>query len=363
MFDPKYTITPELANILMQIAALKEDIDHAPISPTALAHLRATARMNTIHYSTQIEGNRLTLEQVEEVIKRGGTFGRVRDEREAQGYYAAINEVDRLAKQKSITELDIKRLHAIVMGDGKQRVAPTSYRDGQNVIKDSATHAIVYLPPEAKDVPTLMHELVDWINTALKQAIPVPLIAAIAHYQFVTIHPYYDGNGRTARLLATLVLHQGGYNLKGIYCLEEYYAKDLPAYYHAMTIGPSHNYYFGRAESDISSWLDYFCRSMLMSFERVKHTMLTHHDEHRDKDVSSGLRILDAHQRALLSLFAHQENITAKEVATFFKLKPRTARHLCQQWVADGFLVIANASKKKRTYALTPRFRGALSHS
>ena len=114
-----------------------------------------------------------------------------------------------------------------------------------------------------------MRQMVAWIKKT-KKDLPAPLRAAIAHYQFATIHPYYDGNGRTARLLATYILHKNGYGLKGIYELEEYYAKDLAGYYNALTIGPSHNYYLGREEADISAWVEYFCKGMKRSFEDVK---------------------------------------------------------------------------------------------
>jgi Fic family protein len=67
-------------------------------------------------------------------------------------------------------------------------------------------------------------------------------------------HPYYDGDGRTARL----ILHLGGYDLKGLYSLEEYYARNLGAYYEAISIGDSHNYYMGRTETDITNWVEYF---------------------------------------------------------------------------------------------------------
>ncbi len=81
---------------------------------------------------------------------------------------------------------------------------------------------------------------------------PVPVIAALAHYQFATIHPYYDGNGRTARLLTTLILHKAGYGLKGIYSLEEYYSRNFDGYYYALAVGGSHNYYMGREKADVS---------------------------------------------------------------------------------------------------------------
>ncbi len=98
------------------------------------------------------------------------------------------------------------------MSDGKTRIKPTPYRDGQNVIKDSGTGTIVYMPPEAKDVHGLMRNLVSWIKE--NEEIPCPIVASIAHYQFATIHLYYDGNIRTSRLLTTLILHLGGYDLK-----------------------------------------------------------------------------------------------------------------------------------------------------
>ncbi len=144
--------------------------------------------------------------------------GRERDDKEVLGYYSALDELEKLAIRKAkVTEEVIKRLHALVMAGGKKAAKPSPYRDGQNVIRDSRTNKIVYLPPEAKDVPHLMRDLVLWFNATEHAHFPYPLLAGIAHYQFATIHPYYDGNGRTARLLTTLILHKGAYDLKGIY--------------------------------------------------------------------------------------------------------------------------------------------------
>jgi Fic family protein len=224
------------------------------------------------YYSTAIEGNRLTQEQVSKVLDQRQHFaGRERDEREVLGYYAALEKVEQFAAGKNpVTEQQIKLLHPLVMNGGSTRGKPTPYRDGQNVIRDSRSNRIVYMPPEAKDVPALMKEMVAWISAPAAQDVPCPIRAGIAHYQFATIHPYYDGNGRTVRLLTTLILHLGGYDLKGLYSLEEYYARNLFAYYQALTVGPSHNYYGGRAESDLTPWVDYFCKGVAESFQSVK---------------------------------------------------------------------------------------------
>lgn len=116
-----------------------------------------------------------------------------------------------------------------------------------------------------------MAALIAWVNQ--NTSLPCPIVAAIAHYQLATIHPYYDGNGRCARLLTTLILHLGGYDLKGLYSLEEYYARNLGAYYEALTIGDSHNYYFGREKADITKWVEYFIEGMLVAFENVLNHM------------------------------------------------------------------------------------------
>lgn len=108
------------------------------------------------------------------------------------------------------------------------------------------------------------------MGISTKKELSAPILAGLVHYQFATIHPYYDGNGRTARLLTTFVLHQMGYGMKGIYSLEEYYAKNLQGYYKALSIGKSHNYYGGRAEADVTPFLDYFLEGMGISFRSVR---------------------------------------------------------------------------------------------
>ena len=171
--QPMFNITPAIARDLIRIEAAKHIIDSLPITPRLLANLRETARLYSTHYSTMIEGNLLTQEQVAKVIGEDQHFvGRDRDEQEVRGYYAALDEVERLAHANgNVTEQAIKKLHALVMGGGKVTGRPTPYRTEQNVIRDSRTNRIVYMPPEATAVPTLMAEMVTWINQ--KDELPV----------------------------------------------------------------------------------------------------------------------------------------------------------------------------------------------
>lgn len=354
-FQPNYTITPEIAKMLMRIESAKEKVHVLPLTPSVLKSLRETVKLLTTHYSTMIEGNRLDPQEIKEVIEEKGHFpGRERDEQEVKGYYHALEKLEQyVAVNQPITENVIQTFHGLVMGNGKKKAKPSLYRDGQNVIRDSTTHAIIYMPPEAKDVPGLMRNLIAWIRES--QDLPGPLVAAIAHYQFATIHPYYDGNGRTARLLTTLILHLGGYDLRGLYSLEEYYARNLLAYYQAISIGPSHNYYMGRKESDITSWIEYFCSGMAVACEKVLEQMNVSKKK-GEKDHAKLLRTLDPKQRKTLALFEEFETITSRQIGELFGFKPRTSAALCKKWVESGFLEIVDPSFKSRKYRLAKKY-------
>jgi len=262
---PRYKLTPAIARHLMEIEAARTIVEQIPLPAAVESELRRQARVRSTHYSTRIEGNRLTLAEAEKVVagRRVQLHGRERDAGEVRSYWKALLRVeDWAARGDELTEELIRRLHALVEG----RVRPTPYRDGQNSIRDSETGALVYLPPEAKDVPGLMAGLVEWIRRAGEERLPPPLIAGLAHYQFVTIHPYYDGNGRTARLLATFLLHRDGYGLHGFYSLEERHARDLAAYYRSLTTHPHHNYYEGRERADLTPWAEYFLEILATVF-------------------------------------------------------------------------------------------------
>jgi Fic family protein len=355
LFQPHYRISPAAAKALMALEANRQIVATLPLTVRMLDSLRRTARLLSTHFSTQIEGNRLTRAQVRAVVEGEGTFpGRERDESEVRHYFAAVAFVERLGRSPApLTEKEIRTIHGYVM-TGK--ATPTPYRDGQNVIRDGRTGRTVYMPPEAKDVPALMKQLAAWVNAALAEGtLPIPVLAALTHYQFATIHPYFDGNGRTARLLTTLLLHRSDYGLNGIYSLEEYYAQNLEGYYAGLALGPSHNYYFGKAEADITPFVEYFCVGMADAFAAVRSRA---EEAHRLQavDQSPVLRSLTPQQRSALGLFLRARVVTSKDVAAFFALQPRQASLLCAKWVKDGFLVVENPSTKARSYRLADAF-------
>lgn len=357
VWSPHYTITPSTARRLMEIESARTIVERTPLPPTAEAELRRRARVRSTHFSTRIEGNRLTLDEAERVIGAAKAIvqGRERDVREVRNYWNALLRIEEWAAQgRPLTEELIRRLHALVEHGAKAK--PTPYREGQNVIRDSFTGAIVYLPPEAKDVPSLMQALVAWANQVEQAGQPVPLIAGLVHYQFVTIHPYFDGNGRTARLLATFILHRGGYGLHGFFSLEEHHARDLAGYYRSLATHPHHNYYEGRAEADLTAWLEYFVSVLARVFNLAQEEALRLADQPPLAEPEAVQR-LDSRARQVLALFATTDRVTAGQVAQTLSLSQRMARYLLQGWVDDGLLVIADPSKRKRAYELSAIYR------
>lgn len=357
VWSPNFRITPLAAKGLMRIEVARTEMAHIAIPPPVEAELRRQARVRSTHFSTSIEGNRLTLDEAERVIRDGKAVfqGRERDVAEVRNYWNARLRVEEWAEaRRPVTEDLIRRLHALV--EKGPRAKPTPYRKGQNAIRDAGSGALVYLPPEADEVPVLMSRLVVWIESALQAETPALIVAGLAHYQFVTIHPYYDGNGRTARLLATFLLQRQGYGLNGFLSVEEFYARDLNGYYSALATHPHHNYHMGRADADLSNWVEYFIETLANTFEAValEARRLVNSGIEAEPDF---LRKLDRRARAALAIFARSERIAANDVAEALGLSARMARVLLTGWVKDGWLEVANPSRKARAYTLSAQYR------
>jgi Fic family protein len=147
------------------------------------------------------------------------------------------------------------------------------------------------------------------------------------------------------------ILHLGGCGLKGLYSLEEYYARNLGAYFQALTIGPSHNYYQGRAEAAITPWINYFCEGMTISFESVGLRAQQAADVGAS-DRSDALRKLDPRQRTALELFKDSDFIVSHQLEPLFGISQRTARNLLAACVRSGSVIIADPAKRTSRYAL-----------
>ncbi len=264
MFRPKFTITPKINKALVEIERVRGFLDAVKLKDDWIADMQKKALILESHHSTHIEGTALSLEQAKSILEGGKVKGVNRDdERELLNYKKAMDFISKyLGKDDPVTEGIVREVHKIlVKGVRGENADPGNYRKIQNYVVNSRTREVIYTPPGALDVPHLMREFVEWINKA-EDVSPI-LVAGIAQFQFVHIHPFIDGNGRTARLLSTLILYKTGYDFKRLFTISEYYDKDRPAYYQSIQ-SVRHN------NMDMTGWLEYFVIGLRSQMEEIQ---------------------------------------------------------------------------------------------
>ena len=256
-FEPKFTILPKINKALVEIERVRGFLDALKISDEWISDMQKEALILESHYSTHIEGTALYLEQAKHILEGEKIKGISRDdERELLNYKKAMDFISKyLGKEDPITEGLIRELHKIlVKGVRGEKAEPGNYRKIQNYVMNFKTKEVVYTPPPALEVSHMMRELVKWMNKAVENLSPV-LVAGISQFEFVHIHPFLDGNGRTARLLSTLILYKTGYDFKRLFTLSEYYDKARPEYYKAIQSVRNN-------KMDMTLWLKYFVEGL-----------------------------------------------------------------------------------------------------
>ncbi|MCK4614360.1 MAG: Fic family protein [Thermoplasmata archaeon] len=263
-FQPRFTITNSIASTLTKIERARGFLEAAHLSRDWIKEMQNRALILEAHHTTHIEGAQLTLAQSEQLLSGKGVPGTDPDDvQELLNYRKAFEFVSHyFTEWKPITRDIILKIHELlvkrVRGD---EASPGNYREKQNWIVDMKTNKAVYTPPPPKEVPGLMQELIQWLDE--EQDIHPVILAGIAQFQLVHIHPFLDGNGRAARLISTLCLYRAGYDFKNLFTISEYYDKNRSAYYNAIQSVREN-------DMDMTDWLEYFCHGLATQMQEVK---------------------------------------------------------------------------------------------
>ncbi|MFH0942786.1 MAG: Fic family protein [Candidatus Beckwithbacteria bacterium] len=315
-FNPLFSITPKLTNLLTEIAVCREKILSLKVLPQREIGLIKSARLRMIHSSTAIEGNLLNLREVEAVLS-GKTVANVKNDDiiEVQNYERVLKFIDTLDNNKKIDwEKLVLTIHRLTTAKLLPKKDSGHYRRGPVYIIQRPLNKIIYTAPDFKKVPQLMNDLFLWLeNEVVKQLSPV-IAAAITHHQFVTIHPFIDGNGRTARAWATIVLYSRGYDIKRIFALEDYYNLDRDAYYDAIKRV--------RQEKNLTFWLEYFAEGFLKELRQILEKMELFSLEAKTKKDPV---YLNQRQRDILEFVAINRKIFRSDVVDIVSVSPKTA--------------------------------------
>lgn len=352
-FNLKWNYTNKLVNDLLKINRAKEVVDLLELPVSIEEEIKKETIAKRVHYSTKIEGNKLKLNEVKEVIENNKE-SHERNVLEVRNYFNALMYLNKESENNNtITEDLILKAHNLV--SGKHLTYKNSFRDDQNVVKDSETGTIVYMPPEAKDIKNLINQMIKEFNGKNTNDIPIPIKAGIVAYEFVTIHPFWDGNGRLSRLLATYILKAYGYDLKGFYVVEEFYDKNIDDYYNSLQMELHHNFYFGRKDADITEWLEYFIGTMANTFEAVGERVKEIYKN--SKEEMNIIDTLDKRERWVANYIITNNKIKAKDIANHFKINIDTANNWIKKWIEKEFLQRLDDKQIRNVdYVLTKKY-------
>lgn len=250
LVPPKYLLTPKISQLLQSIEASKEVINSADIPPDLEMNIRRSSTLKSSLYSARIEGNTLTLEEIQKNPTK--TQKRI----EVFNILKALNWIYQ-RKQKDFTVKDILELHSMVMAGLAEKLDWGKFRTNLEAIYNTAGIAI-YLPPGPGQILTLANKLTKYINSTKEPFVPVK--ACLAHYTFEKIHPFLDGSGRVGRLLLQAVLAKEGYDMKGLLSLEEFLDNHRGEYYRALE----------SPERDVTDYLELMLEAIAKTAESAK---------------------------------------------------------------------------------------------
>lgn len=270
MFQPQVQFTHSMARNLEKVEEMRRLIETIPVLPYWELAIRRDALVNTVHSTAAIEGNRLNRLEVERIIDAGRASAADRDSIEIKNLAYTMQELYGLAMEGvPADERLIRQMNRWVVEGvpAWETLTPGEYRKGQNYVQEAASGRTIYTPPNAGDVPELMAQLSDWCKFGQSGLSPV-LKAGVAHLELVAIHPFWDGNGRTARALATYTMYLGGYHFRRFHSWETYLNADVRAYSSVIAASVGDNYY--HTPRDYTPWLEYFTEALASTLEELR---------------------------------------------------------------------------------------------
>lgn len=269
MYKPKYTISNKVLKNIGAIEAAKEVIESAALVPSFEKKFQSDAFVRTIYHGTHIEGNDLSLVQTKKILEGQSVVARARDIQEVINYRNVVELLDELAhKRGGYTKGMLKDIHALTVARVVQEEKVGVFRTTQVVIKEGATGKIIFQPPRFVEVPHLLQDFFKWLNSEGSAEIHPVIRAGIAHYILVAIHPFVEGNGRTVRAFATLMLIKENYDIKRFFALEEHFDGDPAEYYRAISEVDKQSKNLGTR--DLTPWLEYFTETVAIELSKIK---------------------------------------------------------------------------------------------
>lgn len=338
MFNPKYTISHRLLANIKRISEIISELNNRNFPHVVLLDMERRARAISVYSSTSIEGNPLPLTDVKRILKNKPEFARD-SEKEVLNYNQALIELDNLIKsgQEIFNKKFILKIQQIITTGLIEKYRCGKIRQEPVFVNNPKTRQTVYLPPDHQDVDKLLEELFFYLNKN-KNIIDPLILAGIFHKQFVIIHPFIDGNGRTTRLATKALLAKMGLNTFHLFSFENYYNQNVSRYFEE--VGVSGNYYEIKDKIDFTSWLEYFTDGIIDELLRVVKEL--------EKEIVSPEKELKEHHQKIITYLKKKGYITDKDYSTLTERAKATRILDFKKLISDG--IIEKVGKGKATY-------------
>jgi Fic family protein len=293
--------------------------------------------------SSRIEGTQTEIEEV--LLKDDDIQPEKRDDwKEVQNYIEAMNYSISKLKILPVSTRMLKESHKILMqGVRGETKTPGEFRTSQNWIGGATINDAVFVPPPHTKVNELMSDLEKFLHN---ESINVPPLikAAIGHYQFETIHPFLDGNGRIGRLLITLQLVGSGVLSKPTLYLSDYFEKHRTIYYDNLNLV--------RIKNDLVPWIKFFLVAVIETSKRGTETfqeILKLKDKIENENIIKlGKKIPNA--KMLLNQLYSSPIVNSNDVVEYLKVTPATANSLINDFIRHGILKETTGGKRYRLF-------------
>jgi len=343
MLKPEYRVTPFLISLFEKIAAQIATIENSRVKLPVRLNLERDAVNRSVHSSTWIEGNLLSLAQVAALSDKKDIKADQKQKQEVKNCLTSMRWVLK-NKKKSFTERQLLKLHQLMTENILYETRSGRYRDVQNYIVN-ARNQVIYTPPAPRKVSDLMKELFRWLKSSKDQH---PIVrSAVFHHQFVAVHPFVDGNGRVARSAAQWILYERGFEPLYALGVDEYFAHDRQRYY--KMIQQTHE-----LDGDYTHWIEYVAQGILASVEKV---FMRANDLVR---ATLGQIVhLTPKQDELLILLKEEGLMSSAQIGTIMKVNRARVNQLVGPLVKAG-IVFKEGTTRGARYGLargTPNYR------
>lgn len=264
----KYEISSKLLDHIKKITGIITTLNGEHFPEVILQRMEYEAAAQSSFSSTSIEGNPLPLTEVKKILKQQPH--KLRDtEREVINYNQALLGLKKKLDSKNF-QVDLKlilELQKLITSGLLPKHQSGIVRKEPVFVNDPKLRKTIYWPPDHEDVPKLMKDLLDFISKERHHIDPI-ILSGLFHKQFVVIHPFIDGNGRTVRLATKAMLADLGINTFHLFSFENYYNQNVSSYFHH--VGVRGNYYDIAQYLNFTEWLEYFSGGILDELLRIQ---------------------------------------------------------------------------------------------